>query len=44
MFVMQVPLVPYLPFLSFMLNMALAIRLSYLTWVRVVVWNIAGNI
>lgn len=40
----QIPLVPLIPALSIMCNIALMMKLSYLTWIRLVIWMVVGLI
>ncbi|XP_075826190.1 cationic amino acid transporter 4 [Microtus pennsylvanicus] len=38
----QIPLVPLTPALSILLNICLMLKLSYLTWLRFIIWLLAG--
>lgn len=40
----QVPLVPFIPGTSILLNVFLMLKLSPLTWVRFIIWLVAGKV
>lgn len=43
LFLLQLPLVPLTPALSILLNIYLMLKLSYMTWLRFLVWLIIGK-